>query len=96
MISDYYYRGICIEISKYGRHREAEEIERESSQVLQKVFNDLRTSGVTRAEIAAALDLYPEDVDALIFGLGGVIHAASGKKTDDPDADERRKTFKIV
>jgi Zn-dependent peptidase ImmA (M78 family) len=103
LLSDWYYRAICIEISKCGRTREPEGIERESSQVLTKVFSGLKESGLSRAEVARQLGLYVNDLDALVFGLG-VIGAVPGapagpsepEGTKDQAANERRKNLRIV
>lgn len=69
LMSEWHYRGICIELARFGRSREPNPIARETSQVFTKVFGDLKTEGITPGDLAKALDLYTEDVDALIFGL---------------------------
>ena len=70
LISDWNYRTICIEIAQRGyRRAEPNGIQRESSQLLQKVFQVLREEGVTKAAIARQLQLEPEEIDSLVFGL---------------------------
>lgn len=70
LLSDWHYRKLYIEISSRGYCKaEPNGAPREVSQVLQKVFAALREEGVTKHDIAAALNVYPEDVDELVFGL---------------------------
>ena len=97
IISDYYYRRICIEISKYGRRREPEGIERETSHILALVFDDLRRMGKSKADVAAELDLSTEEIDSLIFGLGGGLTAITGGgRKYDPEAEARQRKIKPV
>jgi Zn-dependent peptidase ImmA (M78 family)/DNA-binding XRE family transcriptional regulator len=69
MISDWQYRGLCIEIAKRGRDIEPETTSRETSQILQKVFGLLYQEGFTRARIAQALSLPTSELEQLLFGL---------------------------
>ena len=97
LISDYYYRRICIEISKYGRRREPEGIERETSHILALVFEDLRKMGKRKADVATELDLSTKEIDSLIFGLGGGLTAITGGgRKHDPEAEARQRTIRAV
>jgi Zn-dependent peptidase ImmA (M78 family) len=70
LLSDWHYRGLCIEISQKGyRKAEPEEAPRESSQVLAKVFAALRVDGLTKHEVAAQVGVLPSEIDQLAFGL---------------------------
>lgn len=71
VLSDWHYRTLCIEVGKRGyRTKEPEpRIDRETSQILNKVFAALRKEGCTKAEIARDLHVHPQDLDALVFGL---------------------------
>ena len=70
LVSDWQYRTLMVEASKRGyRSREPDPIQRETSQVLNKVFAMLRREGVSKAEVARELDLHADDLDALVFGL---------------------------
>ncbi len=69
LTSDWHYRSLCIEISRMGRDRELNSLPREQSQMLAKVFALLRAEGISRADIAEALHLYPADLDAVLNGL---------------------------
>jgi Zn-dependent peptidase ImmA (M78 family)/DNA-binding XRE family transcriptional regulator len=69
MISDWHYRELCMDISVMGRDVEPNSIPRQHSQVLEQVLRALRAEGTGRADIAAALDIYQQDLDDLMFGL---------------------------
>lgn len=63
-------RTLCIEIAKRGyRKMEPNEAPCETSQVLAKVFGALREDGVTKYDIASALNVKADDLDQLVFGL---------------------------
>jgi Zn-dependent peptidase ImmA (M78 family) len=70
-LTDWHYRMLCIEIGKRGYRTEEPEprIDRETSQILNKVFAALRKEGCTKADIARDLHVHPQDLDALVFGL---------------------------
>ncbi|MFN7962703.1 MAG: XRE family transcriptional regulator [Thermoanaerobaculia bacterium] len=71
ILSDWYYHEMARKLSAMGMRSEEKgsSLGRESSQSLRRIFDDLRSSGVTRAEVARQLDLYPEELDRLVFGL---------------------------
>jgi hypothetical protein len=71
VLSEWQYRALSIEMGKRGyRTNEPEpRIARETSQILNKVFAALRKEGCTKADIANELHVYPQDLDALVFGL---------------------------
>lgn len=72
-LTDWHYRTLAVEISKRGyRTKEPHGIQRETSQILNKVFGALRREGIGKAEIARELHIYPPDLDALVFGLAMV------------------------
>ena len=95
LLSDWSYRGICIELSRYGRTREPQGIERETSQIFAKVFGSLKESGTTKSKLAEALDLYTDDIDSLIFGLSMTPVTENRHATPDAEAVARRKTFTV-
>lgn len=69
LISDWQYRGLCIEISKRGRDSEPETAPRETSQILQKTLSLLYQEGFTRSRIALSLSLPTPELEQLLFGL---------------------------
>lgn len=69
-LSDWQYRTLVIEIGKRGYlTSEPDPIERETSQVLNKIFAALRKEGVGRAAISEGLRVHQYDLDAIVFGL---------------------------
>ena len=81
LTSDWKYRNLCIEISRRGyRTSEPHGSRHESSQVLQKVFQQLRDDGIGKADVARELLIYTDELDSLVFGLvmrrieGGAAH----------------------
>lgn len=83
VISSWYYRQLCIQMSALGfRRTEPESSERELSQVLEKVFAALRAKGITRSDVARALHWPIDELRALVFQL--VIGATSGGQEGPP------------
>jgi hypothetical protein len=62
--------------------------------VLAKVFGSLKESGTTKGDVAKGLDLYTEDVDALVFGLT-ITPLEGGRRVPDSEAAERRRKFRV-
>jgi Zn-dependent peptidase ImmA (M78 family)/DNA-binding XRE family transcriptional regulator len=67
MLSDWHYRNICVQLSRLGRTMEPFGLERETSQVMAKVFDP--KSGASKADVCRDLAIYPADVESLVFGL---------------------------
>ena len=68
LVSEWQYRMACIEISRRGyRTKEPDGVARESSQALDKAFVQLRSEGLSRADIAAQLHLSLSDFNSLTF-----------------------------
>ncbi len=70
LFTEWTYRNLCIQIAKNGyRTSEPNPMRYETSQVLRKIFDALRTEGITRARLAKDLCVAQEDIDNLTFGL---------------------------
>jgi len=70
LLSDWQYRSLFIEASKKGyRTDEPKPAQHEKSQVFDKIFEHMRSTGMSRRDLADAVDLRVEDVDRLLFGL---------------------------
>lgn len=91
LLTDWNYRGLCIQLAKLGRTREPEGIARETSQVLPKVFGHADTP---KSEAAKDLSLYQADIEALVFGLRAEPAPARGKT--GPKASTPRPQLRIV
>lgn len=69
IVSDWQYRGFCIQITKRYKDTEPNMIEREESVVWKKVFLELWNSRVTKAQVADTLGLPADEMENLLFGL---------------------------
>lgn len=70
MFTEWNYRRCLIELGKLGyRVGEPGGIQRETSQMLAKVFRSLRTQGITAKDVARDLDIHVDDLNKLVFGL---------------------------
>ncbi|WP_405419137.1 helix-turn-helix domain-containing protein [Streptomyces erythrochromogenes] len=71
LLTDWQYRSTCAELSRLGyRSDEPEGMgQRETSQVLTKVFAALRTKHIRPPDVAAELGLTNEEMNRLLFGL---------------------------
>ena len=69
LLSDWQYRGLCIEVAKRGRSVEPEEAAREVSQILPKIMSLLYDEGLTRSRVAQELCLPTPELEQLLFGL---------------------------
>ena len=95
LISEWGYRGVNVELSRYGRRREPEGIEeRETSQVFEKVFRSLKQEGIPKARVAQDLGLHVSDLETLTFGLTRL--AGSRRSAGSPEAVARRASMKLV
>jgi Zn-dependent peptidase ImmA (M78 family) len=82
LISDWHYRTLFTQLSERGyRINEPNPAERETSQLLQKVFDILRQEGISKDAVARDLHVLPEEINALVFGL--VMLPLSGGRTKD-------------
>lgn len=91
LITEWQYRTFCIELSKEGyRKSEKDGISRDSSQVFLKVFNVLRSEGMTRGAIARELSITPLELDSLLVGL--VIASVAGAQADDQPTSQDAPT----
>jgi Zn-dependent peptidase ImmA (M78 family)/transcriptional regulator with XRE-family HTH domain len=79
---------------------EADSMEHETSQVLDKVFRALRADGITKAEVARRTSIPLEELNRLVFGLVLSRIEGGGDSADAVEAEkiaeERRKTFRLA
>ncbi|SRR6266487_3415503 len=70
LLTDWGYRTICVQLSRLGyRRSEPQGIQRESSQLLSKVFRSVREDGDTPAMIAAAIGIIRHELQDHFSGL---------------------------
>jgi Zn-dependent peptidase ImmA (M78 family)/DNA-binding XRE family transcriptional regulator len=69
VISDWHYRGYCIELNKAGREKEPEPMQPETSQVWQKILTDLWRQGISMSRISQELCIPEHELTNLLFGI---------------------------
>jgi hypothetical protein len=70
LLTEWGYRTACVQLSRLGyRRSEPGGIPRESSQLLDKVFRSIRAEGETPADMATAIGITSEELQAHVFGL---------------------------
>jgi Zn-dependent peptidase ImmA (M78 family)/DNA-binding XRE family transcriptional regulator len=90
LLSDWQYRAVFVDISRRGfRKAEPNEIPRESSQVLAKVFAALREEGMTKADVASVLSIPVAELEKLVFGLV-IMPLQGGAQPAPPSAEPPR------
>lgn len=95
LITEWHYRTLCIQLGELGyRKNEPNAIERESSQVLAKIFSVLAAEGTSRQKVAQSLHLQVKDLDALIFGLVGLTQV-DGRGIRDTSSPRPKLTLHI-
>jgi len=93
MLSDWHYRSTCMELGRRGyRTQEPDGIQRESSQLLTKVFLSLRKRRVSISDVARELSVSPEDLNSYLFGL--MLTVLEGHRTGNDET--ARPTLRLV
>lgn len=77
VISDWHYRGYCIELNKAGRENEPEPMAPETSQVWQKILTDLWRQGISLTRIAHEICIPEHELSNLLFGIASAPAAVS-------------------
>jgi Zn-dependent peptidase ImmA (M78 family)/transcriptional regulator with XRE-family HTH domain len=87
LISDWNYRWLFREIGIRGwRSAEPEPMERERSQVFEKVFAALAQENKTKTDVARALLIPISELEALVFGLAAIAgNAALSTSSEQPE-----------
>ncbi|MEU9561688.1 ImmA/IrrE family metallo-endopeptidase [Streptomyces sp. NPDC048161] len=84
LLSDWQYRSACTELSKRGYRTDEPHgmKQRETSQVLPKVFQALWASGIRPAVVAAELGLTTEEMHKMLFGLTVTMVEGEGERAE--------------
>jgi Zn-dependent peptidase ImmA (M78 family) len=95
LLSDWQYRRIFIELNTRGqRTTEPDGIQRETSQLLQKVLEVLRKEdGLSKADIADRLAIPLEELNKIVFGL--VLTPVAGSEAASTDVRGPRPQLRI-
>ncbi len=95
LTTDWTYRTLCIQIAQEGyRKKEPEGIQHEQSLVLVRVFDALREDGMSKADVARQLAIYPEEINELTFGL--MLNALKGGKGSETASTPSRANLRLV
>ncbi len=95
LMTEWNYRAMCIDMSTKGyRTNEPNGSERETSQVLKKVFSALKDQGKGIKEIAKDLRFPQEELHKLIFGLTAV--SLGNDNTGNVKSSARRGHLRLV
>ncbi|WP_328431419.1 ImmA/IrrE family metallo-endopeptidase [Streptomyces sp. NBC_00453] len=95
LLTDWQYRSTCAELSAHGyRTDEPQGLKkRETSQILTKVFQGLRTKGVRPGDVAEQLGVTAEEMKKMLFGLTMTAVEGGGERPSDSKA---RGTLSLV
>jgi Zn-dependent peptidase ImmA (M78 family)/DNA-binding XRE family transcriptional regulator len=92
VVTDWHYRSLCIDIASRGwRTSEPEGAQRETSQVLAKVFTALRQEGTMKDDVAAAIGVETSELERLVFGL-----VLMGLEGGSVQRSQRRTPLRLV
>jgi Zn-dependent peptidase ImmA (M78 family)/DNA-binding XRE family transcriptional regulator len=69
LMTDWQYRGVCVQVAKLGKNIEPNEAPRETSLTLPKMMGSLYEDGITRSQIARELAVPVTELEQLLFGL---------------------------
>jgi Zn-dependent peptidase ImmA (M78 family)/DNA-binding XRE family transcriptional regulator len=85
LLTEWGYRTACVQLSRLGyRYSEPQGIERESSQLLAKVFRAIRDGGETPATIAASIGISTHELQSHVFGLTLTAVPGDGQTVTSP------------
>jgi Zn-dependent peptidase ImmA (M78 family) len=87
IISDWNYRGFCIELSRNGRAIEPDPMPQETSQVWTKILMSLWREGLSISRIAVELSVPESEISNLLFNISA---------TPNRQATENRKPLELV
>jgi len=73
ILTDWQYRTFCIQVNRQYGTTEPEGLPPERSSVWQMVLTELWREGITKNHIASQLNIPPEELEDLLFGLTGAI-----------------------
>lgn len=97
LVSDWNYRSLWMQMQERGyRRSEPDSIQREMSQVLEKVLIALRRDGVTRGQLARNLGWPKSELNALTFGLILAAEPGAGAEDQGPDRTQQKNSLRLV
>ncbi|MEY2168378.1 MULTISPECIES: helix-turn-helix domain-containing protein [unclassified Rhodanobacter] len=95
LTTDWAYRTLCIQLAEAGfRKSEPEGVPHERSLLLEKVFSVLRQEGTTKASVASQLDIEPNEINELTFGL--MLNVLSGGGSTTKPSSSKKARLRLV
>lgn len=97
IISEWTYRSLSIQASQRGFFkREPNGIERETSQILGKIFLALREESIKKNDIAKELKIPPKELEQLVFSLAFIGTTISSNDKKSISAKDNKPTLKLI
>ncbi|OKA06123.1 helix-turn-helix domain-containing protein [Amycolatopsis regifaucium] len=94
-LTDWVYRRVVVELGRLGFGKaEPGGIDRETSKLLGKVSDSLRSRGSSIVSAARDLNVHPSDLNEIIFGIGVVSSTPSG--SDLTSGGNRERKLKLI
>ena len=88
LLSDWLYQTTCVNLSRRGyRSAEIGGIDRESSRLLNQVFNDIWQTRGRYESLRNDLSVNARDINDLVFGLAPVGFTGSAERTEPAKPD---------
>jgi len=95
LLTDWEHRSIYQTLHRRGyATSEPKEIGRESSYILAKVLDEMRTEGISKKDIANELAIPSDEIDKLMFGL--VLTVLAGGKKHSQTTSSQRPNLRVV
>lgn len=95
LTTDWTYRTLCIQLAEAGfRKSEPEGVPHERSLLLEKVFSILRHEGTSKASVARQLDIEPDEINELTFGL--MLNVLSGGSSGAKPSSPKKARLRLV
>lgn len=96
LISDWQYRSLFSELGAAGfLKNEPESVPRETSQILEKVFESLRQEGSSGETLTETLRVYPDEIKKLVFGLV-MLPLRGGKTGPERTSQHPKPTLRMI
>lgn len=95
LTTDWVYRTLCIQLAEAGfRKSEPEGVPHERSLLLEKVFSALRQEGTSKASVASQIDIEPDEINELTFGL--MLNVLNGGGSTTKPSSPKRARLRLV
>jgi hypothetical protein len=87
VVTDWQYKSLVIEASQAGYRRREGDIERETSQLIPKVLDVMKSEGVSIADIASDLSIVSSELRGLLFSPLNIVQSG-GPSAPSPSSGQ--------